>query len=727
MLVTTDEDANNLIADLEISKYVVTDIETNGLSFRRGNKIIGIAFYFPLTDRSYYLPYRHGVGRLEAPEWSLEEFLEKAWNKKDKKLWYKQQWWESGFRETLQFENVNLDLVEKVKSAWNKCSFTGVYYNASFDVQFMEHEGWQAPDFVEDVMLAVHIVFEDWLGVGGNNTLKWQSEKWDVEGALDGERGLDEAMALLSLSMGEYINARWDDPLNEGYHPLKRPATPKEIAKRLSAFTKSQEHMWMLPADMVNVYAENDVLITWRLRERLWPYLVKWEQVDLYKSVCSQQYELGMRMEGNGLNIDADIATGLYDEMRPLLKELNKKWAELLGWENFNFASNKQLPEALKQEGVIVKNTQRKTLDRWVDNNGRKSIIEDLLLYREASKGTSSYLRKWLNNRDTEGRVHSQFRWSGTITGRLASSGEGGNLQNIPSRSQLRRIKAAITCPPGWNIVQIDFGQIELRLAAQFANCTRMVDMFNSGIDLHARTAENMQVFNALYQEDYDKAIQELGVDDNKAVDKFCRAVAKTCNFGLLYGGTWRVIRRTLDLTEEDSKRLHAAWTTLYPEFGEYAREQQQLGLTRRRLPNGEGIKKYMYVQQPWSKRTRKYKLYSTWEWIRDKSHPSGGWYQNTRDKKAKDALNSVCQGQAAYIMNESGLRVCRSYQNDDLQPIAVVHDSLVFYLRQELMNEIPNIVNIMEDWPQCNPKMTVDVEWSDKDWHSLTQWHSSL
>ena len=141
-----------------------------------------------------------------------------------------------------------------------------------------------------------------------------------------------------------------------------------------------------------------------------------------------------------------------------------------------------------------------------------------ILDYRQLAKMKSTYvdaLPQMIHPQT--GRIHTSFNQTITETGRLSSSNP--NLQNIPIRSELgREMRRAFVAAPGHVLVSADYSQIELRLLAHMSGDPVLIDAFRSGQDIHARTA--MEVFGA----------------DGSVVDSDMRRMAKTVNFGILYG-----------------------------------------------------------------------------------------------------------------------------------------------------------------------------------------------
>lgn len=133
-------------------------------------------------------------------------------------------------------------------------------------------------------------------------------------------------------------------------------------------------------------------------------------------------------------------------------------------------------------------------------------------------KGLSSFVRPWLDATSRgDGRLYSTFRLAGTATGRLSSGGAEGssgiNLQQIPRD---KRYKSLISAADGCTLIELDYSQIELRVAASLAEEGTMIEIYREGGDIHRETA--------------------LAVSGRDAIEKSDRTKAKAVNFGFLYG-----------------------------------------------------------------------------------------------------------------------------------------------------------------------------------------------
>jgi DNA polymerase-1 len=202
------------------------------------------------------------------------------------------------------------------------------------------------------------------------------------------------------------------------------------------------------------------------------------------------------------------------------MAEITKEQTEIyrLCGHEFNLNSPKQLGEVLFDElglpGGKKKSTSADKLEKLV---GIHPVIEHILTYRKLSKIYSTYaegLKKYIYK---DGRIHTIYNQCATQTGRLSSSEP--NLQNISVRDeQGRQIRKAFLPDPGCVLISSDYHQIELRMLADMADEKSLIEAFNSGIDIHTKTA--MDVF--------DKTEDEVTPED--------RRKAKTVNFGIVYG-----------------------------------------------------------------------------------------------------------------------------------------------------------------------------------------------
>ena len=229
------------------------------------------------------------------------------------------------------------------------------------------------------------------------------------------------------------------------------------------------------------------------------------------------------QMEKRGMKLDDTLLKQMGDELAAEVRELEQQMYSMAGYE-FNASSPAQLSEVLFtklqlptagiKKGKTGYSTGQKELDKL---RGQHPIIELIERYRELTKLISTYIEALPKLMATDGRIHTTFNQDITSTGRLSSTNP--NLQNIPVRTELgRKIRQAFVPSDGKVFVGADYSQFELRLAAVLAGDEKLIEDFNSDVDIHAKTAA----------ETYGISIDE--------VSKSQRRAAKVINFGVLYG-----------------------------------------------------------------------------------------------------------------------------------------------------------------------------------------------
>lgn len=738
MLIQSRRQFEQLLAHLESQDIVVADVESNGLSVADGHQPIAIAFYFPAEDASFYFPFAHGVGIVEREtDYTVDdpEFHAMSWQGREKVQIWKAHWFQRYLAEN-PYENMPREWLSELIERWGYSDVLYIFYNAQFDIHMMHSVGFPIPQRIEDIRSAVSIVFEDWghWSINGNNTLKWQAAQWGVDGALDGEDAFWEGVANRNRVVAAYIGMNWDDPANASYQKSRKFPGEDAIAKRLKISGKSE--LWMLPPSSVSEYAEQDVIITWGLRQKLYPLLTAWDNIRLFEEKNEAQIRLALRMEQNGMLLRVEEAKRLIDlldsdrdEAERWFKDVvdaHPQWQDFYdadGVNTFNPGSPVKLLKFLNRMGINVTGTDKDTLKRWSEDHAEEpDAIRYMNQYRTSIKLANTYLRKWLKAVDADGYIHGGFNINGTETGRWSSSsgvlGNTGNFQNAPA-SRKAPVKNAIGVPDGWIMIQADYKQLELRLGAWIADCTKMIEMIEENVDMHAYTRDEIDVRGILF---YGLTAEEAlahahltagGKDPEDVLNNHCRQVAKTLNFGLLYSGSWRMVDRLLHVGEGAARRLHHEWNALYPEFQEANAQWERQALTRR--PRPDGTRFVQYVTQPISNRHRKYGMYPAAYKTKE------GGTMNVQESEARGAFNFAVQGLGGYIMERSGTEICRRFSNDILRPFATIHDSFNAYVRRDSLHILPEIERIMTGWPQIRPSLGVDFQYSLVSWGTLS------
>jgi len=247
------------------------------------------------------------------------------------------------------------------------------------------------------------------------------------------------------------------------------------------------------------------------------------------------------KMEEKGMLIDRTYFTNLEKEYTKEVAALEKEICALAGTD-FNPNSPIQLGEVLFEKLNLptkgIKKTTRgystgaKELDKL---KGSHPIIDKIIEYREAAKLLNTYIIPMPNLADKTDRIHTTFTQNVTATGRLSSLSP--NLQNIPVRTEEgKRIREGFIASQGKVLVSADYSQFELRLAAVLSGDQALIDDFNSGIDIHTKTAS--EAFHVPFNE----------------VTKAQRRAAKVINFGVLYGMSVKGLSDAADMSIPEAK-----------------------------------------------------------------------------------------------------------------------------------------------------------------------------
>ncbi len=248
-----------------------------------------------------------------------------------------------------------------------------------------------------------------------------------------------------------------------------------------------------------------------------------------------------VRMEARGIVLDSAFLGTMNKELTHDIAKIQQDIYGLVGHE-FNVSSPSQLAEVLYvnlhlstlgiKKGKTGYSTGQKELDKL---RGSHPIIELIEQYRELTKLQNTYVEALPLQADEQGRVHTTFNQDIAATGRLSSTDP--NLQNIPVRSEIgRRIREAFIPSDGNVFVSADYSQFELRLAAALAGDQKMITDFNSGVDIHTKTASE---------------VYKIPLDE---VTKGQRRDAKVINFGVLYGMSPHGLAAATGMSFHDAK-----------------------------------------------------------------------------------------------------------------------------------------------------------------------------
>jgi DNA polymerase-1 len=436
------------------------------------------------------------------------------------------------------------------------------------------------------------------------------------------------------------------------------------IGKKPRANEKGARQLRMdeVPTERVAEYSGEDADVALRLAGRLEPELAARGLADLYRNLEVPLIEVLAELEFNGIRLDIPMLKRVGEDMNRQLAGFEKEIHAAAGHE-FNIASPKQLRQVLFDElklpvkrktGVTGEaSTDQETLEELAAD-GKSPIPQLILQHRQIAKLKGTYvdaLPEAVNPRT--GRVHASFNQTVAATGRLSSSDP--NLQNIPIRRDLgRQIRAAFLPAEGWRLLTADYSQIELRLLAQFCGDAELRRAFAEDRDVHASVAA--QIF---------------GVAE-KDVSAEMRRMAKTVNFGVIYGISAHGLAQRLGIKREEGEKFIDAYFARYPKVQEY----------QARLL--EECRRTGYVATILGRRR---------EFDRGNVRRDSTYKQ--RNQTEREAINMEIQGSAADLIKLAMLHIYRRLKDEKRQArmLLQIHDELVFEVPPDEFEAVPALV----------------------------------
>ncbi|GAA8074724.1 DNA polymerase I [Helicobacter pylori] len=356
-------------------------------------------------------------------------------------------------------------------------------------------------------------------------------------------------------------------------------------------------------------------------------------------------------MEFQGFKIDAPYFKRLEQEFKNELHVLERQILDLIGVD-FNLNSPKQLSEILYEKLELPKNksrsTDEKSLLKILDKHPSIALI---LEYRELNKLFNTYTTPLLRLKDKDDKIHTTFIQTGTATGRLSS--HSPNLQNIPVRSPKGLLirKGFIASSKEYCLLGVDYSQIELRLLAHFSQDKDLMDAFLNAQDIHLETSK------ALFGED---------------LAKEKRSIAKSINFGLVYGMGSKKLSETLNIPLNEAKSYIEAYFKRFPSIKDYLNSMRE-----------EILKT--------SKAFTLLGRYRVFDFTGVNDYVKGNYL--------REGVNAIFQGSASDLLKLGMLKVSERFKNNpSVRLLLQVHDELIFEIEEknalELQREIQRILN---------------------------------
>jgi len=413
-----------------------------------------------------------------------------------------------------------------------------------------------------------------------------------------------------------------------------------------------------------------------------WEYLLRElpnKKLDkLYWNIELPLVDVLYDMEITGFCIDQKVLQELAPKYHEELENIKQKIYQITG-KTFNVSSPKQLGQVLFEDMKLSDKGNKKhstAVDKLEILYDDSPIIPLLLRYRQISKLLSTYIDGMKNYIDADGKIHTLFNQTLTVTGRLSSNEP--NLQNIPIRSEEGKELRKMFVPSSKDNILLcaDYSQIELRLLAHYSGDYNLCMAYRNNEDIHASTAS--QIF---------------GVPQNKVTDNQRRA-AKAVNFGIIYGiSPYGLARNIGNISPKEAEIYINKYFATYPTIKDFLNSSV------------ENAKRNGYVSTLFGR-------------IRNIDLGTESKRENAFGERA--AMNMPLQGTASDIIKIAMLQIFDEFKQKNLKAkmILQVHDELIFDLPKNELETVYEIVkDKMENVIELHVPLTVSIS-TGKNWY---------
>lgn len=436
-----------------------------------------------------------------------------------------------------------------------------------------------------------------------------------------------------------------------------------------------------VPVDEATRYSGEDSDLAWRLKLLFEPMLEEKGLMSVYQSYELPLIKVLLGMEREGVLLDKNFMESLSQTLNKRKDELKSDIIAIAG-HDFNLNSPLQLSKVLFEERKLE--TGKKTRNGFSTDtatleglkNSGDPIIEKILEYRGVAKLLSTYVETLPTLADENGRIHTSYLQTGTATGRLSS--RNPNLQNIPIRTDDGRlIRSAFIPKEGCVFLSADYSQVELVVLSHMSGDENLQKAFREGGDVHRYTASLI----------FDKKLEDIDAHE--------RRVAKTINFGIIYGMSAFRLAGDLGIPREKAKSFIETY------FARYSGVSSFIAETIKKAERDGYVKTL-------GGHVRRINAINS---------------RNKVEKQAAErvAVNTVIQGTAAEIMKKAMIDIYADMENEGLKSklLLQVHDELIFEVYEDELEKLTKIVrDRMENAAKLAVPLRVGIEtgkrWGD-------------
>ena len=451
---------------------------------------------------------------------------------------------------------------------------------------------------------------------------------------------------------------------------LEESESTQPVQEMLSLFDE-------VPEDTAKPSKTKEAAATFLLGEAVWKDMEENAVCTLYQQMEEPLLKVLSDMEMEGVKIDLVQMRKYASALSSELEQIQERIREMAGEPTLNIMSPKQLgplifeklkldPKKKAKSGKYTYPTDEETLSALADKH---PIINEILEFRGVKKLLSTYIEPFPGYiSPITGKIHTTFNQALTATGRLSSSKP--NLQNIPVRTERGKEirKAFVPSRPDGLIVSADYSQIELRIMAHLSCDKHLIEAFRSGQDVHAITASKI----------FGIPLEEVTSDQ--------RRIAKTANFGIMYGISSFGLAQRLKIGRSEAKKIIEDYFANFPAISSYI--EDTLTVARE---NG-------YVET----------IFGRKRYLPDINSRNA----TVRALAERNAVNAPIQGTSADIIKLAMTNTDRRIKQEGLQSrmILQIHDELVFDTTPEEVERLESIVREeMENVIELSIPLTVE------------------
>lgn len=417
-------------------------------------------------------------------------------------------------------------------------------------------------------------------------------------------------------------------------------------------------------SDLETILDETGALDAEDAKNKLIKILKEENLIDIYEKIEKPIIFILKEMKKNGIFLDKNILKEQSQVLSKRLKEIEEKIYNEAK-EEFNISSPKQLGyilyeklklgEKIKKTAGGALSTNAAQLEKLKENN---KIVRDVLEYRELAKLLSTYIDTLPNYLEEDGKIHSSFIQTGSSTGRFSS--EAPNLQNLPVKSEDGiSVRKAFLASSQFKFLSIDYSQIDLRSAAILSKDPNLLEIFESGVDIHTGVAA--KVFK---------------VKENE-INHEMRRKAKVINFGILYGMGVSALKDSMKVDRKEAQEFYDEYKKTFSIMIEYLEK-----VKRDALKNG-------YTETLFKRRRQIPLLKSKIPFLKAQGE--------------RIAINAPIQGTTADILKlamiDTQEYIKENKKEKEIKIILQIHDELVLEVKEEIIEkEKENLKNIFEE-----------------------------